>query len=70
MPPVRGHNPSVIRLPDMSERLMAMVDIAGLARVGPHRPHSPFTIPSTIFFASLNSIMVLSRKNSSFSTPA
>ena len=32
--------------------------------------HSPFTIPSTIFLASANSIMVLSRKNSSFSTPA
>ena len=32
--------------------------------------HSPFTIPSTIFFASANSIIVLSRKNSSFSTPA
>ena len=32
--------------------------------------HSPFTIPSTIFLASPNSIMVLSRKNSSFSTPA
>src|SRR5690606_30858273 len=30
--------------------------------------HSPFTIPSTIFLASANSIMVLSRKNSSFST--
>ena len=29
-----------------------------------------FTIPSTIFFASENSIMVLSRKNSSFSIPA
>ena len=34
----------------------------------PH--HSPFTIPSTIFLASANSIMVLSRKKSSFSTPA
>ena len=32
--------------------------------------HSAFTIPSTIFLASANSIMVLSRKNSSFSTPA
>lgn len=32
--------------------------------------HSAFTIPSTIFFASANSIIVLSRKNSSFSTPA
>ena len=32
--------------------------------------HNPFTIPSTIFLASANSIMVLSRKNSSFSTPA
>ena len=31
---------------------------------------SAFTIPSTIFLASPNSIMVLSRKNSSFSTPA
>ena len=29
-----------------------------------------FTISSTIFFASENSIMVLSRKNSSFSIPA
>ncbi len=29
-----------------------------------------FTIPSTIFFASENSIIVLSRKNSSFSIPA
>ena len=29
-----------------------------------------FTIPSTIFFASENSIMVLSRKKSSFSIPA
>ena len=28
------------------------------------------TISSTIFFASANSIMVLSRKNSSFSMPA
>jgi len=33
-------------------------------------PHSAFTIPSTIFLASANSIMVLSRKKSSFSTPA
>ena len=38
-------------------------------------PHAPgayiaFTISSTIFFASENSIMVLSRKNSSFSIPA
>ena len=32
--------------------------------------YSPFTIPSTIFLASANSIMVLSRKKSSFSTPA
>ncbi len=32
--------------------------------------HSPFSMPSTIFLASANSIMVLSRKNSSFSTPA
>ncbi len=31
---------------------------------------SDLTIPSTIFLASANSIMVLSRKNSSFSTPA
>ena len=29
-----------------------------------------FTISSTIFFASANSIMVLSRKKSSFSMPA
>ena len=40
----------------------------------PARPHRPpyiaFTISSTIFFASENSIMVLSRKNSSFSMPA
>ena len=33
-------------------------------------PHSALTIPSTIFLASENSIMVLSRKKSSFSTPA
>ena len=32
--------------------------------------HNAFTIPSTIFLASANSIIVLSRKNSSFSTPA
>ena len=32
--------------------------------------HSPFTIPSTIFLASANSIIVLSLKKSSFSTPA
>ncbi len=32
--------------------------------------YSPFKIPSTIFLASPNSIMVLSRKKSSFSTPA
>lgn len=32
--------------------------------------HSAFNIPSTVFLASPNSIMVLSRKNSSFSTPA
>lgn len=41
------------------------------ADVGPgRRTHSALTIPSTIFLASANSIMVLSRKNSSFSTPA
>ena len=33
-------------------------------------PYIAFTISSTIFFASENSIMVLSRKNSSFSMPA
>ena len=32
--------------------------------------HSPLTIPSTIFLASAKSIIVLSRKKSSFSTPA
>jgi len=37
---------------------------------GESAPHNPFTIPSTIFFASANNIIVLSRKNSSFSTPA
>ena len=35
-----------------------------------HRPYSAFRIPSTIFLASPKSIMVLSRKKSSFSTPA
>ena len=34
------------------------------------RYYIAFTISSTIFFASENSIMVLSRKNSSFSIPA
>ncbi len=34
------------------------------------KTHSALTIPSTIFLASANSIMVLSRKKSSFSTPA
>ena len=33
-------------------------------------PYIAFTISSTIFFASENSIMVLSRKKSSFSMPA
>jgi len=33
-------------------------------------PYIAFTISSTIFFASANSIMVLSRKKSSFSMPA
>jgi hypothetical protein len=37
---------------------------------GKSHPHSPLIIPSTIFFASPNNIIVLSRKNSSFSTPA
>ena len=32
--------------------------------------YSPLTMPSTIFLASAKSIMVLSLKNSSFSTPA
>ena len=33
-------------------------------------PYIALTISSTIFFASANSIMVLSRKKSSFSMPA
>ena len=33
-------------------------------------PYIDLTISSTIFFASANSIMVLSRKKSSFSMPA
>ena len=37
---------------------------------GPMLYSIDFTILSTIFFASAKSIMVLSRKNSSFSTPA
>ncbi|MHB8530696.1 MAG: type II toxin-antitoxin system PemK/MazF family toxin [Caulobacteraceae bacterium] len=36
----------------------------------PDRRYSAFTMPSTIFLASPKSIMVLSRKKSSFSTPA
>ena len=33
-------------------------------------PYIAFTISSTIFFASENNIIVLSRKNNSFSMPA
>ena len=47
---------------------------AGLAARPDARNDPPryiaFTISSTIFFASENSIMVLSRKKSSFSMPA
>ena len=44
----------------------------GEAAAPARRPNAyiAFTISSTIFFASENSIIVLSRKNSSFSIPA
>ena len=41
-----------------------------LTRGTPPPRYIAFTISSTIFFASANSIMVLSRKKSSFSMPA
>ena len=48
--------------------------VAPASPPGPTRGKPPryiaFTISSTIFFASANSIMVLSRKKSSFSMPA
>ena len=50
--------------------LVQLVLTAALALVRAAAAHSPFTIPSTIFLASAKSIMVLSRKKSSFSTPA
>ena len=64
-----GDNPAASRIRADSPRR------AGCPRRQARRVDRPpryiaLTISSTIFFASANSIMVLSRKNSSFSMPA
>ena len=52
------------------ERMQRVAPVSPPAERAERPPYIDLTISSTIFFASANSIMVLSRKKSSFSMPA
>ncbi len=66
----RSRGPGNRPAADAPSTILRRVPLPRFAGMSGLRPYSALMMPSTIFLASPNSIMVLSWKNSSFSTPA